>query len=192
MQKFRAILETEYGSFTAFAYEDFDHIVLIKGDVKNKENVLVRLHSECLTGDVFQSKRCDCSHQLSQSLHMIEKKGFGVVIYLRQEGRGIGLPRKIHAYHLQDQGLDTVEANLALGFPSDLREYKIAATILEDLEIKSIHLLTNNPEKIEALNKYGIKIAERVPLPCRITKENKRYLETKKIKLGHLLEIKSN
>lgn len=182
-------LPTEYGDFDFLLYESLidgtHHVVLVKGEVKDKE-VLVRVHSECLTGDVFQSRRCDCGIQLSQALKLIGKED-GVLLYMRQEGRGIGLSNKIKAYQLQEQGLDTVEANYALGFASDLRDYGIGAQILGDLGIKKIKLLTNNPRKIIGLEGYGLEIVARLPIKIKDSKESKRYLQTKKEKLDHIL-----
>jgi len=184
-------LPTEYGNFKAVVYEcdkGLHHIALVKGDIKGKD-VLVRVHSECLTGDVFHSKRCDCNEQLDKALKLIGK-GDGVLLYLRQEGRGIGLLNKIKAYNLQDGGMDTVEANEKLGFKADARDYTVGVQILADLGIKRMRLMTNNPKKIEGLEKYGIKIVERVPLITKPTTTNKKYLEAKKEKLGHKLEDK--
>ncbi len=190
-RKETANLPTEYGGFTAIVYEDNEglhHIALVKGDI-SKKDVLVRVHSECLTGDVLHSLRCDCRQQLEKSLKLIAKQG-GVLVYLRQEGRGIGLLNKIKAYSLQDDGLDTVEANEKLGFKADMRDYSIGVQILADLGLKRIRLLTNNPKKIEGLGKYSIKIVERVPLIIKPNTINKKYLEAKKEKLGHYLEDK--
>lgn len=187
-----AKMPTDYGDFVAYVYESqidgVQHIALVKGDVKDRQNVLVRVHSECLTGDVFGSKRCDCGIQLNQAMKKIEEAEAGVIIYLRgHEGRGIGLGHKLRAYHLQDNGRDTVEANVELGLPIDSREYGIGAQMLADLGITTISLMTNNPSKYTGLSGYGLKITERIPLISPITFENCRYMETKKLKLGHLL-----
>jgi 3,4-dihydroxy 2-butanone 4-phosphate synthase/GTP cyclohydrolase II len=187
---------TKYGHFKLHLYksmiDEHHHLALEKGEVKGKENVLVRVHSQCLTGDVFGSVRCDCGDQLSHALTMIEKEGLGVFLYMRQEGRGIGLSNKIRAYQLQDCGLDTVQANIELGFEPDLRDYGIGAQILVDLGLSTIRLITNNPKKIIGIEGYGLKVTERVPTEAPLTKENIKYLETKRDKLGHLLRIKEN
>ncbi|MFP4034067.1 MAG: bifunctional 3,4-dihydroxy-2-butanone-4-phosphate synthase/GTP cyclohydrolase II [Desulfovermiculus sp.] len=186
-----AELPTCYGNFRAIAYEsdidDYTHIALVKGEIKEDEPVLVRVHSECLTGDVFGSLRCDCGSQLQKAMRIIEDEGAGVVLYMRQEGRGIGLGNKIRAYHLQDLGQDTVEANLALGFKPDLRDYGIGAQILVDLGVSKMRLMTNNPKKIVGLEGYGLEVVERVPLEGPLCETNTSYLRAKKEKLGHLL-----
>ncbi|HCD71017.1 MAG TPA: GTP cyclohydrolase II, partial [Thermovirga lienii] len=166
------------------------HIALVKGEVRGRDGVLVRVHSECLTGDVFGSLRCDCGPQLHTAMKMIEEEGCGVLLYMRQEGRGIGLLEKLKAYELQEKGLDTVEANEALGHPPDLRDYGIGAQILVDLGLHRIRLITNNPRKIVGLEGYGLEIVERVPLTVEPNEYNKRYLATKKQKLGHMLHLK--
>jgi len=188
-----AMLPTKYGEFTAIAYKsDIDpdeHIALVMGDLTADESVLVRVHSECLTGDTFGSLRCDCGEQLQMAMQMIAEEGRGVIVYMRQEGRGIGFHNKIKAYALQDKGLDTVEANEALGFPADRRDYGIGMQILVDLELKNIRLLTNNPKKWAGLEGYGLKVVETVPIICPPNPHNLHYLETKQRKMGHLLEL---
>jgi 3,4-dihydroxy 2-butanone 4-phosphate synthase/GTP cyclohydrolase II len=185
-------LPTEYGNFKLIAYsnivDDGEHLALIKGDISQSDNVLVRVHSECLTGDVFHSQRCDCGEQLHKAMRQIEKKGQGVILYMRQEGRGIGLVNKLKAYALQDQGLDTVEANEELGFAPDLRDYGIGAQMLVDLGVRNMSLITNNPKKIVGLEGYGLKVVERVPLETAPHEGNISYLKTKKKKMGHILK----
>ncbi|MEO0087658.1 MAG: bifunctional 3,4-dihydroxy-2-butanone-4-phosphate synthase/GTP cyclohydrolase II [candidate division WOR-3 bacterium] len=195
-RKVTTTLPTPYGDFTLYLYEDLLehqlHIALVKGDVAGKENVLVRVHSQCLTGDVFHSLRCDCGEQLHTALKMISKEKQGVLLYMRQEGRGLGLFLKLKSYELQDLGLDTVESAKALGKEPDLRDYGIGAQILADLGVTTIRLLTNNPRKIIGLEGFGLKVVERVPLIIKPNKRNIKYLETKRDKLGHLLgDLKS-
>jgi 3,4-dihydroxy 2-butanone 4-phosphate synthase/GTP cyclohydrolase II len=191
----QASLPTRYGEFTILAYEDVivgaHHLALVMGDVADGRPALVRVHSECLTGDVFGSLRCDCGPQLERAMALIGAEGRGVVLYMRQEGRGIGLPSKLRAYSLQDQGADTVQANERLGFPPDLRDYGIGAQILADLGLRELRLLTNNPSKVVGLEGYGMRVVERIPLIVSPTPENCDYLRTKQEKLGHLLQIGS-
>ncbi|MDI6763939.1 MAG: bifunctional 3,4-dihydroxy-2-butanone-4-phosphate synthase/GTP cyclohydrolase II [Thermodesulfobacteriota bacterium] len=191
-----AKIPTKYGGlFTAIAYENdvdpFHHLALVKGDLQPDDEVLVRVHSQCLTGDVFGSRRCDCEEQLHKAMAMVEKEGKGVIVYMRQEGRGIGLVNKLRAYCLQDLGRDTVEANEALGFQADMRDYGIGAQILVDLGLHKIRLMTNNPRKIKGLEGYGIKVTERIPIESKPSQENIEYLKTKAKKMGHILSIKS-
>lgn len=186
-----ADLPTDYGNFKLMGYtnlvDERDHVALVKGDLAGKENVLVRMHSECLTGDVFGSQRCDCGEQLHAAMRQIDEEGLGAIVYLKQEGRGIGLANKIRAYDLQDQGRDTVEANEVLGFKPDLRDYGLGAQILLDLGLTSIRLLTNNPRKIVGLEGYGLKITGREELKVEAGEFNREYLATKRTKLGHIL-----
>jgi 3,4-dihydroxy 2-butanone 4-phosphate synthase/GTP cyclohydrolase II len=184
---------TKFGEFKLNLFEDMvtkdSHLVVVKGGVKGKENILVRVHSSCETGDIFHSLRCDCGEQLEVALKAIEKEGQGIVLYMHQEGRGIGLANKLKAYRLQEEGMDTAEANVALGFPLDLRDYGIGAQILFELGVKSINLMTNNPGKVAGLSGYGFKISKRIPIEINPTKSNKRYLKTKKEKMGHILHV---
>lgn len=186
-------LPTEYGDFTLHLYEDkFDnetHLALTMGNYSKEDSVLVRVHSECLTGDVFQSQRCDCGEQLEMAMHQISQNKSGIIIYLRQEGRGIGLKHKIKAYKLQEKGLDTVEANQKLGFSADLRDYGIGAQILKDLNATKLTIMTNNPKKLIGLEGHGLTIVDRKPVKIAPKEKNKKYLETKKNKLGHILDL---
>lgn len=188
-----ADLPTRFGYFHIVAFsnnlDNKEHVAIFKGDILNAENVPVRLHSECLTGDVMGSHRCDCRDQLEHALKKINQMGQGIVLYLRQEGRGIGLINKIRAYSLQDQGLDTVEANVALGFRDDERDYTIAAEMLKALKVKSVRLMTNNPKKIEQLKSHGIIVNERLPHILPTNKHNRAYLKTKAVKSGHLIDF---
>jgi len=186
-------LPTRFGHFRLMVYEDVlekhHHLAVVKGEVRGKKRVMVRVHSQCFTGDILGSQRCDCGEQLAKALRMIEGEGQGVLLYMRQEGRGIGLLNKLMAYQLQDIGLDTVEANLALGFKADMRDYGIGAQILADLGLSTIRLLTNNPRKMAGLEGYGLKIVERIPVIIKPNRANLRYLTTKKEKLGHWIDL---
>jgi 3,4-dihydroxy 2-butanone 4-phosphate synthase/GTP cyclohydrolase II len=189
-------MPTKYGDFMAYSYQSKitreNHVALVKGDVADGKPVLVRVHSECLTGDVFGSLRCDCGEQLADAMKRIAREGRGVFLYMRQEGRGIGFVNKMKAYSLQDQGLDTVEANRALGFAADLRDYGTGAEILADLGVKKIRLLTNNPKKIHAIEGFGLEIIERIPIQMNYNERNLKYLKTKKEKMGHILTFKDD
>jgi 3,4-dihydroxy 2-butanone 4-phosphate synthase/GTP cyclohydrolase II len=186
-------LPTKFGTFKAVGYRDKmsneEHIALVMGEINSEEPVLARVHSECLTGDVFGSQRCDCGGQLDEALRRISNEGKGILLYMRQEGRGIGLLNKLKAYHLQDNGMDTVEANEALGFPADLRDYGIGAEILADLGARKLRLMTNNPKKISGIFGFGLKVIERIPIEIDHNKNNQFYLSTKKVKLGHMLNV---
>jgi len=188
-----AKLPTKYGDFKVLAFNEKDtlkcHLALVKGDITTNEPMLVRVHSECLTGDALGSKKCDCGEQYASAMEMIEKEGRGILLYMRQEGRGIGLLNKLKAYGLQDKGLDTVDANLALGFKDDMRDYKVSADMLKILGINNIRLITNNPAKIEGLEKHNVEVVERVPIEMPLNKNDEFYLKTKKEKMNHLLNI---
>jgi 3,4-dihydroxy 2-butanone 4-phosphate synthase / GTP cyclohydrolase II len=189
-----AMIPTVFGGqFKIVVYEndvdDMKHVALVKGDIGPEDEVLVRVHSECLTGDVFGSERCDCGHQLHRAMEMVDEAGKGIIVYMHQEGRGIGLVNKIRAYELQEHGKDTVEANISLGFKADLRDYGIGAQILADLGVKKMKLMTNNPKKIVGLEGYGLTVTDRVPIEIKPNESNIKYLKTKKKKMGHLLEI---
>jgi|TARA_B110000914_G_scaffold132817_1_gene116146 3,4-dihydroxy 2-butanone 4-phosphate synthase/GTP cyclohydrolase II len=188
-----ARLPTEHGEFRIKIFHEsesgLDHVALVMGDMSGPDPVLMRVHSECLTGDAFGSLRCDCGPQLDAALQAIAERGWGVVLYLRQEGRGIGLHAKIQAYHLQDQGADTLEANLMLGLPADARNYRIASTMLETLGVSDICLLSNNPDKAEQLEKYGINVVERMPLVVGVGNINRAYLQTKVDRMGHQINL---
>jgi len=187
-----AILPTSYGSFRIQVFHEpstgFDHVAMTLGDMGGPDPVLLRVHSECLTGDVFRSERCDCGPQLNSALEAIVEKGWGVLLYLRQEGRGIGLHAKIQAYHLQDEGADTLDANLMLGLPADNRDYSIAAEMLNELNVEDVNLLTNNPEKVKQLQSYGINVVERTPLIVGVNDTNRSYLSTKGLRMGHHIQ----
>ncbi len=185
-------LPTRYGSFAIYSFagggQEGEHVALVKGHVAGQRDVLVRIHSECLTGDVFGSRRCDCGEQLDAALRRIGRAPRGVLLYMAQEGRGIGIANKVAAYHLQDRGLDTVEANEALGFPADTRGFEFAADMLRILGVRSVRLMTNNPQKISELQAHGIPVTKRIPLNVKPNPANRRYLETKRVKLAHLID----
>jgi 3,4-dihydroxy 2-butanone 4-phosphate synthase / GTP cyclohydrolase II len=191
-----AKMPTKHGDFTMVGFENVlnneHHVALVKGDISEDDEVLVRVHSECLTGDALGSKRCDCGQQLDLAMAHINQAGKGILLYMRQEGRGIGMINKIKAYALQDQGMDTVEANIALGFPEDLRDYGIGAQILRDLGVRKIKLMTNNPRKINGITGYGLEIVERIPIQMNHNEKNEKYLKTKKNKLGHMLKFEED
>ena len=188
-----ARLPTKYGEFNIRVFHEsetgLDHVALSMGDMKGPDPVLMRVHSECLTGDAFGSIRCDCGPQLDAAMRQISEKGWGVILYLREEGRGIGLHAKIQAYHLQDQGADTLDANLMLGLPADARNYRIASTMLDALGVEDVCLLSNNPDKAEQLEQYGINVAERMPLIVGVVTENRDYLKTKADRMGHKIDL---
>ncbi len=189
-------IPTKNGEFTLHYYsnnlDDKEHIAFVKGQVNEKQGIPVRIHSECFTGDVLGSRRCDCGEQLEMALQLIEKAGCGILIYLRQEGRGIGLLKKLQAYNLQDEGLDTVDANIHLGHLADERQYDFAALMLEDLKVKSISLITNNPKKIEGLVRLGVKVDRRIPIETHVHHDNQDYLKTKVEKMSHMLSMPDN
>ena len=191
-----AKLPTKVGDFTIRVFHEkstgMDHVALTLGDMSGPDPVLVRMHSECLTGDVFGSLRCDCGPQLDAALDLIRERGWGVLLYLRQEGRGIGLHAKIQAYHLQDKGADTLDANLMLGLPADARNYRIAADMLSSIEISNVCLITNNPDKVMQLSNLGVEIVDRLPLVVGIGENNKKYLETKAQRMGHSITFEEN
>ena len=184
-------MPTKYGDFTAYGYINLlngeHHVALVKGDIGDGQDVLCRVHSECLTGDTFGSLRCDCGQQFAAAMTQIEEEGRGILLYMRQEGRGIGLINKLRAYELQEQGMDTLEANLALGFAGDQREYYIGAQILKDLGVKTMRLLTNNPDKVYQLADFGLEITQRVPIQMNATAHDLFYLKTKQNRMGHIL-----
>jgi GTP cyclohydrolase II len=188
-----ARVPTAYGEFQLCLYtNDYDqkeHLAFVRGDVYGKENVLVRMHSECFTGDVLGSRRCDCGEQLDNAMKLIDQEGSGLIIYLRQEGRGIGLESKLHAYNLQDMGLDTVDANLVQGLPADERDYSVAVEILKDLGIHSVRLMTNNPTKVEALEEHSVVVSERIPLGATVYEDNREYLITKAQRMNHQFNL---
>lgn len=186
-------IPTQYGEFQLYlyanAYDNKEHMAFVFGDVTDQDDVLVRVHSECFTGDVMGSRRCDCGEQLQLAMYTIAHAGSGVIVYLRQEGRGIGLLEKLRAYNLQDEGFDTVDANLILGHEPDQRDYRLAAYILDHLGVNSVRLMTNNPEKIESLEAWGIEVSDREPLQIPPNADNRRYLETKAVRMNHLLDL---